>query len=201
MRAAWGGCSPRPRGAPRCSRRWRCHATRPARRPRRSHSACSQGCSRRSAAARGIRRQAGRRRGRGVPWDGCLLGGGALARSWVPVRPPTASGVRPPARGSPLRPRGAPARRGPKPPLPTPLPNPAPAHPLCPPPSAHARRDLLQTEHAALKHLNAKLHELLKERRRDAARASAERQRAAGTGVGLAESRDTDREHPQPSRC
>ena len=146
------------------------------------------------------RGQAGRRRGRGVPWDGCLLGGDALARSWVPVRPPTASGVRPPARGSPLRPRGAPARRGPKPPLPTPLPT-----PLCPPPSARARRDLLQTEHAALKHLNAKLHELLKERRRDAARASAERQRAAATGVGLAESRDTDREHPlplpQPSRC
>ena len=85
-----------------------------------------------------------------------------------------------------------------------PLPSPS-AHPLCPPPSAHARRDLLQTEHAALKHLNAKLHELLKERRRDAARASAERQRAAATGVGLAESRDTDREHPlplpQPSRC
>ena len=77
--------------------------------------------------------------------------------------------------------------------------------PRCPPPSAHARRDLLQTEHADLKHLNAKLHELLKERRRDAARASAERQRAAATGVGLAESRDTDREHPlplpQPSRC
>ena len=74
-----------------------------------------------------------------------------------------------------------------------------PAHPLCPQPSAHPRRDLLQTEHAALKHLNAKLHELLKERRRDAARASAERQRAAGTGVGLAESRDNkDREHPQP---
>ena len=73
-----------------------------------------------------------------------------------------------------------------------------PAHPLCPQPSAHPRRDLLLTEHAALKHLNAKLHELLKERRRDAARASAERQRAAGTGVGLAESRDKDREHPQP---
>ena len=65
--------------------------------------------------------------------------------------------------------------------------------------SAHPpRRDLLQTEHAALKHLNASLHELLKEKQRDAARASAECQRAAGTGVGPAESRDKDREYPQP---
>ena len=64
--------------------------------------------------------------------------------------------------------------------------------------SAHPRRDLLQTEHTALKHLNASLHELLKEKQQDAARASAERQRAAGMGVGPAESRDEDREHPQP---
>lgn len=84
------------------------------------------------------------------------------------------------------------------------LPRDAPGAPPAPQPLhmlaglLEAQRDLLLTEHAALKHLNAKLHELLKERRRDAARASAERQRAAGTGVGLAESRDKDREHPQP---
>ena len=45
----------------------------------------------------------------------------------------------------------------------------------------------------------AKLHELLKERRRDAARASAERQRAGGTGVGLADGREQGHGQGAPS--